>query len=280
MADGAAPLGVMNTYATLSELKSRLSVQSNDYDATMWHMLHVSSRLIDRYCSRCFYVRTVSRRFDVDDRSGFAVVDLISVNQLVEDCDGDRVYERVRHRDDYILYPLDAEPESAHGAGFARVQDGSSNGFPLGSATVQINGRWGYRAYLVDVASRIANSGAMLSAASRSMVLDDASSVVAGQTLQIDGEQMFVTQVGGKVVNVLRGVNGTVAASHPDGSELKMLQYPAEVTEATLMLAVDRWRRRDGFFGGASSTDVNGNDVYESDGDFAELLAPYRRIAI
>lgn len=110
MADSIAPLGITNVYAPLSELKSRLSVQSSDYDGTMWQLLHVASRLIDRHCNRRFYIRTASRRFDVGDVSGFSVVDLISVNQIVEDWDGDGVYETTRSRSEYLLYPLDAEP--------------------------------------------------------------------------------------------------------------------------------------------------------------------------
>ena len=280
MVDNAAPIGVTNVYAPLSELKSRLSIVPNDNDGTLWQLLHFSSRLVDRYCNRRFYVRTASRRFDVRDWRGFAVTDLISVNQMVEDRDGDGVFEKPRTRSEYVLYPLDAEPETAHGAGYSRVcyrgNESSRRGFQVGDATGQITGLWGFRSHFIDLEVRVSNSGSALTASSRSMLVDDDANVRAGQTILVDGEQMFVKQVGANTLNIVRGVNGTLAVPHPDGSQLKVLQYPAEIAEATLILAVDRWRRRDGYLGGSTAIASNGG-VYDARKDVATLLAPYRR---
>ncbi len=91
---------------------------------------------------------------------------------------------------------------------------------------------------------------------------------------------MFVKQLGASVLNVERGLNGTSAADHLDGSSLKTLAYPAEVVEATLLLAVDRWRRRDGI---ARTNDVASgarDELYQPSGDVDRLLAPYRRLSI
>ena len=91
---------------------------------------------------------------------------------------------------------------------------------------------------------------------------------------------MFVKQVGASVLNVERGVNGTSAVDHDDGSLLEALSYPAEVVEATLLVAVDRWRRRDGI---ARSNDVAAgarDELYDPSGDVSRLLAPYRRLSI
>ena len=282
MADSAAPVGVTNVYAPLSELKSRLSIVPNENDGTLWQLLHVSSRMVDRYCNRHFYVRTASRRFDVEDWRGFTVSDLISVNQMVEDRDGDGVFEETLSRSGYQLYPLDAEPESAHGAGYSRVhhkRNGSTRGFPVGEATVQITGRWGFRSHFVDLGANISNIGSALTSASRSMLVDDDANVRAGQTILVDGEQMFVKQVGANTLNIVREVNGTLAVDHPDGSSLKVLQYPAEIAESTLLLAVDRWRRRDGYLGGSSASG-SPDSVYDSREDVARLLAPFRRILL
>ena len=60
-------------------------------------------------------------------------------------------------------------------------------------------------------------------------------------------------QVGASVLNVVRGVNETEAKELLDGDEVLRIMYPAEVVESTLLLAVDRWRRRDGV---ARSDDV------------------------
>ena len=68
--------------------------------------------------------------------------------------------------------------------------------------------------------------------------------------------------------------------AHDDGSLLKVLSYPAEVVEATLLVAVDRWRRRDGI---ARSSDVAAgarDELYDPSGDIDRLLGPYRRMGV
>ncbi len=283
MADAAAPAGIINVYAPIKELKKRISVQADDYDQTMWHMLHVASRLIDRHCQRRFYVQTAAKSFDVYDVNGFTVSDLIVVNQMCEDRDGDGVYEAQRSRSDYILYPLNADPESPHGSAFERVQAVASTRFSgqftIGCAKVQIAGKWGYRAHFVDAAARVSNFGKVWTAASRSMIVDDDTQLQAGHTILVDREQIFVKQVGANVLNVVRGLNGTMPANHQDGAPLRVLQYPAEVTEATILLAVDRWRRRDGAISGIAQ---NGSktDFYDASNDVVKLLAAYRRLAL
>ena len=282
MTDAKAPLGVLNLYATPKRLKRRLGITDTTHDATLWHLLHVASRIVDGYCSRRFYVSTESKRFDVRDRNGVHVDDLIEVAQVVEDWDGDGIFERVRHRSEYILYPLDANPASPHGLPFhvMRVSRRSSGRcFPPGRAAVQITGRWGYRSHYVSLGGYVSNSGAQLSAHSESIRVDDDSNLSAGQTILIDNEQMFVTQIGGSLINVVRGVNGSHAVSHLDASEVKVLQFPAEVVEATLLTAVNRWRRRDGIAsrdGGGASSPL----LYDPSDDVKRLLAPYRRISI
>ena len=283
MVDLAAPVGVLNVYATPTQLKRRLGITDTTRDETLWHLLHVASRFVEGHCSRNFYVSTESKRFDVRDRNGLQVDDLIEIAQVVEDWDGDGVYERVRERKDYILYPLDSNPGSSHGVPFHSLRTPRRRGgrcFPTGRASVQITGRWGYRSHFVSLGGYVSNSGSMLSRASRSFKVDDASNIRSGQTILVDNEQMFVKQVGASVLNVERGLNGTSAADHDDGSLLKTLSYPAEVVEATLLLAVDRWRRRDGIARTNDLASGSRDELYEPSGDVNRLLSPYRRLSI
>ena len=283
MTDAKAPLGVLNVYATPTSLKRRLGITDTTHDATLWHLLNVASRIVDGYCGRRFYVSMESKRFDVRDRNGVHLDDLIEVAQVVEDWDGDGVFERVRHRREYILYPLDANPSSPHGLPFhvMRISRRSSGRcFPSGRAAVQVTGRWGYRSHYVSLGGYVSNSGTPVTPLSGSIRVDDDTNLSAGQTILIDSEQMFVTQIGASLMNVVRGVNGTPSVSHLDASEVKVLQFPAEVIEATLLTAVDRWRRRDGI---ASRSDGIGGSsplLYDPSDDVKRLLAPYRRISI
>ena len=283
MADRIAPVGVLNVYATPADLKRRLGITDTTRDSTLWHLLHVASRIVEGHCARNFYVTSESKRFDVRDRHGVQVDDLIEIAQVVEDWDGDGVYERIRDRKDYILYPLDSNPHSLRGVPFHALRTPRRRGgrcFPTGRAAVQITGRWGYRSHFVSVDAYINNSGSQLSKASRSFKVDDDANIRAGQTILVGNEQMFVKQVGASVLNVERGMNGTSAVAHDDGTLLKALSYPAEVVEATLLVAVDRWRRRDGI---ARSNDVAAgahDELYDPSGDVSRLLAPYRRLRI
>ena len=283
MTDSEAPVGVLNLYAKPTELKGRLGIADTSHDSVLWHLLHVASRVVDGHCGRNFYVSSESKRFDVSDRLRVHVDDLIEVSQIVEDWDGDGVYERTRHRSELLLYPLDTNPQSGHGVPFHTVRVSpkrSSSCFPLGRARVSVTGRWGYRSHVVSLDAYTDDSGSPASKASKSIKVDDARNIAAGHTILVDHEQMFVRQVGASVLNVERGVNGSMAAEHLDGSLIKAVQFPAEVVEATVLTAVDRWRRRDGV---ARTDDVAAGasrSLYDPSGDVKRLLAPYRRMSI
>lgn len=283
MVDGQAPVGVLNVYATPTDLKHRLGITDTTRDLTLWHLLHVASRIVEGHCGRNFSVISGSKRFDVRDQRGVHVDDLIEIAQVVEDWDGDGIYERIRERKDYILYPLDSDPGALNGVPFHSLRTPRRRGgrfFPTGRASVQITGRWGYRSHFVSLDGYISNGGSQLTKASKSFRVDDDANIRSGHTILIDHEQMFVKQVGASVLNVERGINGTSGSAHADGSLLRALSYPAEVVEATLLLAVDRWRRRDGI---ARSNEVAAgarDELYDPSGDVARLLAPYRRLSI
>ncbi len=283
MADLEAPVGVLNVYATPTDLKRRLGIADTSHDVVLWHLLDVASRVVDGFCNRNFYVSTESKRYDVRDRLAVYVDDLIEVNEIAEDRDKDGVYEKIRDLSGMILYPLDTNPQSRHGVPYRVLRISwrrSGACFPLGRATVKVTGRWGYRSHTVSLDGYADDGGNSVKKASRSIRVDDDRNMMAGQTIFMDAEQMFVRSVSASVLTVERGINGTDAAEHVDGSLIKALQFPAEVVEATLLTAVDRWRRRDGV---ARSDDVAAGasrSIYDPTNDVKQLLGPYRRLSI
>ena len=279
MAHASAPFGVANTYATLEELKQRLAISSatNTYDEMLWRILHLASRIADRRCGRRFFVATNTKRFDIRDIAGFQVNDLIAVTQLAEDRDGDGVYEALRPPDGYTLYPLDAEPDAAHGEPYRRImctKDNATDGFTFGKSKVKVTGQWGYRNHWLK-SGAIVRSGTAISAADKSFFVDDDAPLAAGQTIMLNSEQMFVRQVAANAIGVTRGVNGTLADAHAAASAVKVIVHPAEVSEATLIIAADRWLKRDGFKGGATETS---RDLNEAMTEVDDLLNPYMRL--
>ena len=279
MAHAIAPFGVVNTYATLEELKQRLAISSgtSTYDETLWKLLHLASRLVDRRCGRRFFVRSAMKRFDVMEVSGFQVTDLIEVAQMVEDTDGDGVYETVRKASTYALYPLEAEPESAHGMPYRRVhctRDDATDGFTIGNSRIRVTGKWGYRAHWADSGSKV-RASSPVSTSDKSIFVDADDNLAAGQTITINHEQMFVRQVAARTLGVERAQNGTRAATHAPNAPITVLIPPAEVQESVLITAVDRWLKRDGYAGGATN---NGRPLNAARPEVKDLLQAYIRI--
>lgn len=276
----AAPLGILNTYGELPELKSRLGIAGNSNDPALWMALHAASRDIDAFCNRRFYVEEAVRCFDVADAEGFVVPDLVSISSMREDADRDRIYEVERTPADYILYPLNADPASYSGRPYNLVRadpSGPRPRFTTGRIAVQIDGLWGYRAHAADLRSPIDFNGA-ITRSSNIIPVTDRDPVAAGQTLRIGLEQVFVRAVDGHNLTVVRGVNGTLAVTHADRTDIFAYRYPPEVVEATMQLAARLWKRKDapyGTNGRAGSRPGDGRDT-----DVEALLSPLRRLPV
>ncbi len=261
----AAPYGVFNTYGELAEIKSRLGIAGNSSDPALWMALHAASRDVDAFCNRRFFVEHAARCFDVASPEGFVAPDLISVSSMMEDADRDRVYEIERTRADYILYPLNAEPESQSGRPYNLIRAdpaGPRPAFTTGRIAVRLEGLWGYRAHVEDLRSPTDFNG-VITVTSDIIPVTDRGPVAAGQTLRIESEQVFVRAVDGQNMTVVRGVNGTAAVAHEDGTAVHAYRYPPEVVEATLVLASQLWKRRDvpyGTSGPSASRPAGGRD--------------------
>ena len=275
-----APHGVLNTYGELAEIKSRLGIAGNGSDPALWMALHAASRDVDAFCNRRFYVEHATRCFDVASPEGFVVPDLVSVSSMMEDADRDRVYEIERTRADYILYPLNAEPDSHSGRPYNLVRAdpaGPRPAFTTGRIAVRIEGTWGYRAHAANLNSPIDFNGA-ITVSSDIIPVTDRYPVAAGQTLLIKSEQVFVRAADGHNLTVVRGVNGTAAVAHQDGTAVLAYRYPPEVVEATLVLAAQLWKRKDvpyGTGGPGASRQANGRDP-----GVEAMLSPLRRLPV
>ena len=272
-----------NAYADLATLKSAgvLNISGGTYDARLLDLLEAVSRLIDHYCNRRFYVIEESRFFDGDGGKELEVPDLISVASLKTDDDRDRTFETLWQATDYLLYPPNSQPDKPWGRPYTRalvdVEAGSKNSFPAGLQTVEVNGKWGYSQLAEDTGASI-NQGAELQNEATVLTVTGAENLSPGQTLSIDSEQLYVTSVSANDLTVVRGVNGTTAAPHAEGSRITRSVYANEVTEACLIQASRLWRRRDGGFPAAEQRRTTlGGGSKALDPDVALLLSAYRK---
>jgi len=268
-----------NAYADLDTLKSPavLNLTGSGFDPRLLALLEDVSRWIDSHCNRHFYVLTASRRFDGTGETQLRIPDLVSLTTLASDEDQDRVFETTWSSSDYLLYPLNAEPQQPWGRPYSRllvdVAAGSRATFPSGPATVEIAGRWGFREETQDSGADI-NEGAPFGASDTLLTVTDGTRFAPGQTVQIDTEQLYITAVSGNDLTVSRGVNGTAAATQADGADISIFRYPGPVVEACLLRASRLWRGRDS---GEARGNTGRSDLPGVDPDVQRLLSSYRR---
>lgn len=283
MAVGTAPEGVTNTYGTLEELKARLGMTGAGHDPELWLALHGASRGVDDYCARRFFVLRATRLFDVENPANFTVPDLVSVIALKEDANRDRVHEVTRDPSDYLLYPLNADPQAAWGRPYGRViadPHGARPSFTVGRSTVHMDGEWGYRSVFAD--SGADTAGGTLSSTATTAPTTSGAAFIPGMTIRVGAEQVFVRQVSGDDLTVARGVNGTAATSHAGGTGLSVFRPPAQIVGATLLLAARYWKRKDSAYGpvagahGLGAVHVNAGD----DPDMARMLSAFRKLPL
>lgn len=279
-----APESIANTYVGIDDLKSRMGISGTSKDSVLWMTLNAASRAIDRFCNRGFYVLEATRLFDVEDCDYLSIPDLASVTEVLEDHDGDRVFETVRAESGYALYPLNAAPESELGRPFSEIRSDLGvgvDGFSIGRSRLSIEGRWGYRYHLGESGSVISTAGGISSTVTV-VPVDAVTEIQAGMTIVIEGEQMFVRHVNGTNLTVRRGVNGSPTAVHADTTAISFVVFPAQVSEATALLAARVWKSKDATSGGVVGVTGFGALKVRAgfDVEIEQLLGPLRKLAI
>ena len=270
-----------NSYVSLDVFKGEgvLNIVGDGGDARMLSLLESVSRLVDRYCNRHFYVLEATRRFDGDGGTRLLLPDLVSIDEggLRTDDDLDGGFETAWDVGEYLLLPLNADP-SSHGNPGSRpytsvavsgTVDGKSR-WPVGAATVQIAGQWGWWRHLrraVGTAERVADAAAPV------VTVTDRAGIEAGVTLLVESEQMYVRSYSGTSLTVVRGVNGAAAAAHDAGAAVEVFEYPGPVVEAVILQA-SRLQRR---MAGAAGPPEGGGGLDE---DVRLLLGMYRKAAL
>ena len=218
--------------------------------------LEAVSRRIDEWCQRSqfgsgFGPRLGTNRYDGAAGSCIRLADdLLSVTSLslLASTAGSSIGTPVADTDYFLR---DGEGHYDHPPYREFVLHGKGTITTLGSGlrVNGITGKWGYQ----DV--RVTSSATTSEALDTSETGVDVSSGAAfspGQTILIDSEQMYVSSITTNTLTVVRGANGTTAATHSTSAAIAVYQYPAKVREVCLRLALKRWKARDA---GADGTD-------------------------
>ena len=238
----------MYSYATIDDLKLIGKIALTTDDAQRRRVLEAVTKEVDAYVRRTFRTYLATYYFS-PQAAGRILLDaerlglgLLSVTTLKTDGDGDRTYEKTWATTDYDLLPLNATNDQRPYWEIAKAPNGTLS-FPIATRAVEVVGKWGFYEDLVRSDSLL--NGA-LTASQTTVIVDDEADFEVLQTILVDSEQMYVTAVttdSTHTLMVVRGVNGTTAASHLD-AVVDVYRYPNDVVEAVLMQASRLWTRR------------------------------------
>ena len=122
-----------------------------------------------------------------------------------------------------------------------KLEEDTTDSLYGGQQTLTILGTWGWQ----DDKTSLSTVDAIGSTTSTSVSVSSGSGTYVGDSIVVDSEQMYVTAVSGNNLTVIRGVNGTTAATHSGGAAYYRWKYPADVVQVALEVSRTYWRSRD-----------------------------------
>lgn len=237
----------MNLYVTPHQLKDYVGVKDEDgtvrdyvpgEDRLLLDFCERASRLVERFTFRKFYPRVETRYYDLDKaRMLWLDDDLLECTTLTTASSTNTITSS-----DYFLWPYTGYPKW-------RIDLDTSSGkvFYLSGTPQQANAVTGIWGYHTDWDNAWVDSGDTLAAAvssttATSITVANANGadvygrsprLQVGHTLKINSEYMYVyAKPSSTTLNVIRGVNGTTAATHSQSDTIYTYAPDADVIEA------------------------------------------------
>lgn len=260
-------------YTSLEAVKAELGQTSTTQDARLKRLIERASAYLEGATHRWFVPVTDTRSFDAPAGARDPLLldqDLLSATAI---SDGGGAVALT----DVVLYPLNAVR--------ARVIElAPTESWETGTteqAAISVTGQWGYSADL-DVTGAIL-AAAISSTTATTITVSDGSLIETGWCLLVDNEQLFVTGISGATVAVLRGNNGTTAATHSNATVVYRYVPAPAIEEATAVLAT-LWYHWQGA-GGVKSKEIGDYSVSYVDGwpipdVVARVVRQHKRIDI
>jgi hypothetical protein len=245
-------MGAINSYATLAEFKdwirmggTTVSADSTD-DTIIQRVLGSASRKIDNEARRTFYPRVQTRQFDVPENGHRGLIlddDLLEVITLTN---GD---DNTIDATEYNLIPKNDPPYfeiRLKEASTTYWEDDSSGNSEL---VIDLLGFWGFHEEYADRAwinGSTINEGDTLSAADTTITVVSGALHKIDELIKIENELMRITNIVSNDLTVIRGENGSTAATHADTTQIEIWEPMEDIREACLMVANNFFRKRTG----------------------------------
>lgn len=216
-----------NLYVTPDDVQLQSAKAAALTDAQLLALIEMVSRRIDSACGRFFYTESGIRYFDGNGGCSLALpVDFQSIIAIATDEDDDLVYEIDWEATDFVTYPYNDGPRWK-----LYVAPDSDLYFPNGMKSVKLTGVWGYGDGTASPWGTSGVTGTVATTGGTSLTLAGNGPIVAGQTIRIGDEQMYVSAVATGATGpatVERGVNGTTATTH-SAAAITIARYPRDI---------------------------------------------------
>ena len=253
-----------HTYATVAEANDyitsggavKFAAESAAIVALKLSILESVSRRIDSVCHRSafgsgFGPRIGTNKYDGDGSPGLLLRDDLlntSAFTVATATLGTGVSPVVDT--DYFL----ATPDGYTGPPYRKIilhGQGSPTYFAAGYRTVVVAGTWGYSNVTIPNATTV-SSGLAAGTTATSFTTSATPTISPGHTLKIESEQVYLYSVVSTTATIVRGVNGSTAATHANGTAIAVYQYDSRVHDVCLRLFMRRWKARDAGADGTS----------------------------
>jgi hypothetical protein len=277
----------LNTYATLTAFRDRQGLAASDTadDGRMLAKLRAASAQIDRYTGRTFIPVVASRRFDwCSARTllfrGFDLLELTGV----ANGDGTTIDPAAVIALGGINGPIVGVELDVTKAFFVYLT--------TKTRALTVSGVWGWHDDYADAwkPSGDAIPGGGITSGATTCTVASVGGVDGwnlsprfqpGQVLKVDSEYMHLVAAnsGTNTLTVVRGANGSTAASHAAAAPISIYAPPADIAEIALRWAGWLYKMEDaGDFGGASAEPAIGgiNVPPAIPPDLAQTLANLR----
>jgi len=284
-----------NVYTNLATLKNAgtLDIASTTtYDSQLLRIAEASSREIDKYVDRYFYI--YEGTFYQDGGANRVVLDwdVQSISSLIIDTDGLNQYPTTSAytvdinspttAPDAFCYPQNSYPKTRLEANpfgsWGHLGAGYRN-------AIKITGKFGYgndwpADYVADSGTEILTG---ISTSDIALVASTPSLLSAGMTLRLGTtEQVYVSAATSTSATIQRAVNGTSAASSASTTTIYIYQYPQAITQACVIQTIRTWKRRESGFATSVGNNITGE--YQTfkglDPDVKEIINQYKRMRI
>lgn len=253
-------------YSTVTEIRSTyLSIVGTGDDALLLELLRSVCRDIDKACHQFFYPLIETRYFDPTrdvngnllkpDRPLLAVTTLTNGDSTAI-TSGQYVFEP-RNTNDSPKWGIKLLGSS--GVSWRYTTDPEN--------ALSLAGVWGYHANYSDAwVSTDTLGAAIASTSTTSATLTTSASLKAGQLIKIDSEFLYVSAVVTTTATIVRGVNGSTAATHLISAPIYVWTVDDSLAQLTKEATVARYRLRsnplaDNFVALDGSVLVNPKDI-------------------